>query len=127
MAVRSRSSQVAKTAAAVVEGERVGMVVSPYPAPELVRQYTELQPDAADRILKIVEREQEADIALSRAEESHDFALKIVGIAAATLLCLGALAGGVYLIVRGAVASGWASIVGALAVVFSIIASGGKR
>ncbi len=125
--MRSRSRQVAKTAAVEVEGPRVGMVVSPYPAPELVRQYTELQPDAADRILKIVEREQDADIALAKREESHDFALKAIGIVSATLLCLGALGGGVYLVVRGAVASGWASIVGALAVVFAIIAAGGRR
>lgn len=125
--MRSRGSRVANTAAVAVEGERAAVVVSPYPSPELVRQYAELQPDAADRILKIVEREQEADLALARSEEVHDFALKAVGMVAATLLCLGALTGGVVLILRGAVVSGWASLVGSLAVVFSIIAAGGRR
>ncbi len=125
--MRSRSRQVAKTAAVAVDRGGAAVVVSPYPAPELVRQYAEIQPDAADRILKVVEREQEADLALARREEAHDFALKAIGMVSATLLCLGALAGGVLLILRGAVASGWASLVGSLVVVFSIIAAGGRR
>ncbi len=122
-----RNSEVGKTLAMAGNGERVGMVVSPYPAPELVRQYTEIQPDAADRILKIVEKEQEADHALTKREETHEFVLKAMGIVAATILCLAALGGGVFLIVRGAVASGWASIVGALVVVITTIAAGGKK
>ena len=126
--MRSRSRR--DTSAAVVadgSGNQAAVVVSPYPSPELVRQYAELQPDAADRILKIVEREQEADIGQQRREEAHDFALRMGGLAFTALLCLAALAGGVLLILKGHAAGGWVSLVTALAVVFTVIAKGGRQ
>lgn len=123
-----RNSRDTRAALAVDRsGNQVGMLVSPYPSPELVKQYAELQPDAADRILRIVEKEQDADISQQRSAESHDFALKMVGLVFAALLCLAALAGGVLLMLRGHVASGWVSLVGSLVLVLTTLAKGGRQ
>ena len=90
--MNSRNRHDTKAALAVDKaGNKVGVVVSPYPSPELVKQYAELQPDAADRILRIVEKEQDADIAQQKADERHDFTLKIAGLFLAGALCLAAM------------------------------------
>ena len=128
MSSRSSRGSRSTTAFAVQKGgESAAVVVSPYPSGELVRQYASLLPDAPDRMLKIVERDQDAGIKLEAAESVRRFTLQIIGMVLAFLLCLVAMCGGIVLVLRGHAVSGWASLVAGLAMTFAILARGGRE
>lgn len=61
-------------------------VEGPLPPPDFARQYNEIVPDAAERLLRMAEKNNEARIALEAATNRRDFRLRLCGMAFSALV-----------------------------------------
>ena len=96
------------------------------PDPRIVEGYERVHPGAAGRILVMAEKEQENDHLISRAECRRLTVAQIVGMCFGFILCLSALAAGVYLIVMDKNGQGLTALISALLMLMISITKGGK-
>ena len=73
----------------------------PLPPPDTLRQYNEVVPGAALRILNMAEQQSNHRIQMEKAVVSGDSRRSYVGILAAFILSAMVIVGGIYLIVNG--------------------------
>lgn len=97
--------------------ELVGMVKSmtltmeeyfsgPLPHPDILRDYEKILPGSADRILKMAEAQSEHRQNLEKTVLATNSRDSLLGIIAAFILGVIGLAGGIYAVLKGAVAAG---------------------
>ena len=96
------------------------------PPPEVAAGWERVQPGAADRILSMAEKALENDQRIERSECRRQTATQLFGMASGFLISLGALGGGIYLILHDKNAQGLTALVSALAIVFLSLTKGGK-
>lgn len=78
----------------------------PLPHPEHFQRYDAILPGAADRILRMAEAQSRHRQMIERREQAADVFLGWCGILSAFLICVAAIAGGVYCIREGRAVSG---------------------
>ena len=106
----------------------------PLPAPSEFAAYGEVIPDAPERILKMAEKEQEhrhaqddAKTEILKQQQKYDNRNSLIGLIFGIFILIGVLSVGYYLIINGKEASGWASIIGAAAIVIKALIDQNKK
>lgn len=106
----------------------------PLPAPAEFGAYGDILPDAPERILGMAEKEQEhrhykdnAQIEILKRQQQYDNRNSLIGLLAGIFIVIGVLFVGFYLIMIGKEVSGWASIIGAAAIIVKAIIEWKKK
>lgn len=86
----------------------------PLPPSYMLREYEDILPGAADRIIGMAERQAEHRQSIEKTAISSKSRAEILGVVFAGLIGLGAIAGGVYLIATGQGTEGLVAIIAAM-------------
>ena len=92
----------------------------PIPSPDTIAGYEKTLVGAADRIIKMAEKEQENRHQVARIHQSHQFILTIVGQFLAFFMGAGGLSGGIYLVARDKPITGFSVFFASLGVLAGI-------
>jgi uncharacterized membrane protein len=98
--------------------------IGPIPPPEILVQYNEAVPDAAERILKMAETQLEHRISIEKQVIDSNCKAQQRGPIYGLLVCLAAIGGGVYLVHTGKDAAGLASVLTPLAGIVAVFVYG---
>lgn len=106
----------------------------PLPAPSDFLAYGEVLPDAPELILRMAEEEQKhrheidnSKIVIMKEQQRSDNKNGLIGLIAGIIIVIGILVVGYYLIINGKEVSGWASIIGAAAIIIKAIIDWKKK
>ena len=89
----------------------------PLPPPFILKDYEEILPGSADRILNMSERQQQHRIELERARVFADIRMEQLGLGAGFILAVILAIGGIWLAAEGKELTGFAILVANIAVV----------
>lgn len=104
--------------------ERSQIYEGPLPPPTELIKYNEAHPDAADRIIAMAEKEQEARLANATYMLREDAKAKKRGQYMGFAIALIVLLGGMFLLLQGRALEGFTTLVGAAATLVFIFISG---
>lgn len=108
---------------AAIEVTTATAFVGPIPPPQLLARYERTLPGLADRLVTVAERESEHRRALQR----RAIRLSELGLAAAFIITMTALAGGIYLVHEGSSREGMGSITLAISSLVLVFLTRGRR
>ena len=91
----------------------------PIPHPNIIKQFEEILPGSADRILKLSENEQKHRQNLEKKAVDHQIRIETLGLLFGFILALIIIAGGVYLLINDKSARGFSLIIGGIAAIIT--------
>lgn len=91
----------------------------PIPHPNIIKQFEEILPGSADRILKLSENEQKHRQNLEKKAVDHQIRIETLGLLFGFILALIIIAGGVYLLINDKSAKGFSLIIGGIAAIIT--------
>jgi uncharacterized membrane protein len=96
----------------------------PLPPPEALAKYNDILPGAADRIITMAEHQQVHRHQIEKMVIGSNATTQKVGVAAAFIIAMTAICGGIWLTSKGMSGSGLTTIIGALAALVGVFVYG---
>ena len=123
----AKKNHPAKQQGSVVQAQFSGTFSGPLPPPNVLTKYNEAVPDAAERILRMAEKQAEHRQGLETKAVASNTFNQTLGSIFAFILGLIAITGGIYLIATGKSTEGLTSIISSLTVLGGIFVFGRRQ